>query len=146
LNGTEDLDTPPLHYKSLNEIYDNTSEIELELDFEGEALLAEVEEPTSYSEAAGNLEWEKAMENEIQSIVKNKTWTLTELPSGHRPIGLKWFFKLKKNADDEVMKHKARLVAKGYVEKHGIDYDEVFAPVARIDIVKLILAMATNRG
>jgi len=115
LNGTEDSDTPPLHDKSLNEIYDNTSEIELELDFEGEALLAEVEEPTSYSEAAGNPEWEKAMENEIQSVVKNKTWTLTELPSGHRPIGLKWVFKLKRNADGEVMKHKARLVAKGYV-------------------------------
>jgi len=47
--------------------------------------------------------------------VKNKTWTLTELPSGHRPIGLKWVFKLKRNADGEVMKHKARLVAKGYV-------------------------------
>jgi hypothetical protein len=95
----------------LNEIYEDTSETELE----GVALLAEVEEPTCYAEVAGNPEWEMAMENEIQSIVKNKAWTLTGLPPGHRPIGLKWVFKLKKNADGVVMKHKARLVAKGYV-------------------------------
>ena len=105
----ENEDSLPMHYRNLADIYDNTSEVELELDSEGEALLAEVEEPTSYSEEVGNPEWELAMENEIQSIMKNKTWTLTELPPGHRPIGLKWVFKLKKNADGEVMKHKARL-------------------------------------
>jgi hypothetical protein len=142
----ENKDSPPMHYRNLANIYDNTSEVKLELDSEGETLLAKVEEPTSYSEAAGNPEWELAMENEIQSIVKNKTWTLTELPPGHRPIGLKWVFKLKKNADGEVSKHKAKLVAKGYVQKQGIEYDEVFAPVARIDTMKLILAMAANRG
>lgn len=71
---------------------------------------------------------------------------MTKLLVGHKPIGLKWVFKLKKNADGEVMKHKARLVAKGYVQKKGIDYEEVFAPVARLDIVKLILALAANRG
>jgi len=85
------------------------------------------------------------MENEIQSIEKNKTWTLTDLPLGQKPIGLKWVFKLKKNAEGVVMKHKARLVAEG-VQKHGIDYDEVFAPVAIIDTVKLLLALAANRG
>jgi transposase InsO family protein len=139
-------ETPPLHYRNLNDVYDDTSEIELELDSEGEALLAEIEEPTCYADAAGNPEWEVAMENEIQSIEKNKTWTLIDLPSGQKPIGLKWVFKLKKNAEGVVMKHKARLVAKGYVQKHGIDYDEVFAPVARIDTVKLLLALAANRG
>jgi hypothetical protein len=55
-------------------------------------------------------------------------------------------FKLKKNTDGVVMKHKAGLVAKGYVQKHGVDYDEIFAPVARLDIVKLLLALAANRG
>jgi hypothetical protein len=71
---------------------------------------------------------------------------LSKLPVGHKEIGLKWVFKLKRNADGEVVKHKARLVAKGYVQKHGVDYEEVFAPVARLDIVKLILALAANRG
>jgi hypothetical protein len=127
-------------------VYDDTSEIELELDSEGEALLAETKEPTCYVDATGNPEWEVAMENEIQSIEKNKTWTLTDLPLGQKPIGLKWVFKLKKNAEGVVMKHKARLVAKGYVQKHGIDYDEVFAPVAIIDTVKLLLSLAANRG
>ena len=141
-----DIDEEPLHYRSLTDVYQETSEVELELDSEGEALLAELEEPTSYVEAAGDPEWVKAMDSEIQSIEKNKTWTLTKLPTGHKPIGLKWVFKIKKNADGEVIKHKARLVAKGYVQKHGIDFEEVFAPVARLDTVKLILAMAANRG
>jgi hypothetical protein len=89
-NENEDSETPSKHYRSLNEIYEDTSEIELKMDFQGAALLGEVEEPTCYAEAVGNPEWEMAMENEIQSIVKNKTWTLTELPPGHRPIRLKW--------------------------------------------------------
>ena len=68
------------------------------------------------------------------------------MPAGHRPIGLKWVFKLKKDADGKVVKHKARLVAKGYVQRHGIDFEEVFAPVARLDTVRLLLALAANRG
>lgn len=59
---------------------------------------------------------------------------------------MKWVFKLKRDADGNVVKHKARLVAKGYVQKQGVDYEEVFAPVARLDTVKLLLAMAANWG
>lgn len=57
------------------------------------------------------------MTQEIDSIEKNQTWALTELPAGHKAIGLKWVFKLKKDTNGEVVKHKARLVAKGYVQK-----------------------------
>ena len=110
--STED---EPLHFRNLAEIYQETSEVELALDSEGEALLAELEEPTCYVEAATDPEWAKAMDSEIQSIEKNRTWTRTKLPAGHRPISLKWVFKLKKNAEGEIIKHKARLVAKGYV-------------------------------
>lgn len=66
------------------------------------------------------------MEGEIDSIEKNGTWMLTELPVGKKVIDLKWVYKIKKNADGKVIKHKARLVAKGYVQEHDIDYDEVF--------------------
>jgi hypothetical protein len=59
---------------------------------------------------------------------------------------LKWVHKLKTNADGGVVKHKARLVAKGYVQKQAIDFEEVFAPVARLDTIRLLLAMAANRG
>ncbi|KAF0921712.1 hypothetical protein E2562_016986 [Oryza meyeriana var. granulata] len=76
----------------------------------------------------------------------NQTWRLVPLPPGHRPIGLKWVYKVKKNAAGEVIKHKARLVAKGYVQQPGVDFDEVFAPVARIESVRLLLALAAQEG
>ena len=88
-------------------------------DSDGEALMVEMEEPTSHKEAASYAKWTEAMNKEIQLIEKNKTWKLCQLPVDHKPIGLKWVYKLKKNSDGEVTKHKARLVAKGYVQKKG---------------------------
>ena len=67
-----------------------------------------------------------------------------DLPAGHRPIGLKWVYKLKRDTDGIILKHKARLVAKGYVQRPGIDFDEVFAPVTRLDSVRLLLAVAAQ--
>ena len=89
--------------------------------------------------------WIDACKDEIFSIEKNNTWELVVLPSGVKPIGLKWVFKIKHNADGSISKFKARLVAKGYVQKHGIDYDEVFAP-ARVETIKLIMALAASIG
>ena len=86
------------------------------------------------------------MEAELDSINRNNTWTLTTLPTNHEAIGLKWVFKTKKDAKGEIIKYKARLVAKGYVQKQGIDFDEVYAPVARIETVRLILALAAHHG
>jgi len=143
-----DHDDAPIRFRNLSEVYEMTEEVEETLDAETEinALLAVMEEPTCFREAAGNGDWMAAMDSEIQSINKNKTWDLVKLPAGHKPIGLKWVYKLKKNAEGEVVKHKARLVAKGYVQKQGIDYEEVFAPVARLDTVRPLLAMAANWG
>lgn len=146
MQGDYSLDEEPERFRSLNDIYENTDVVELQYDSDGEALLAEIDEPNNYLEAAENPEWEEAMDKEIQSIEKNGTWNLSKLPAGHKAIGLKWVFKLKKNADGEIVKHKVRLVAKGYVQKHGVDYEEVFAPVAGLDTVKFILALAANRG
>jgi hypothetical protein len=86
------------------------------------------------------------MDSEMQSICKNGTWDLATLPPGQKAIGLKWVYKLKKNADGEVVKHKARLVAKGFVQQQGVDFEEVFAPVARLDTIRFILALVANRG
>lgn len=105
-----------------------------------------VEEPVSYSQAMTEKTWKIAMKNEIDAIEKNNTWKLVELPSGHKPIGLKWVYKLKKDAEGNVTKHKARLVAKGYVQKQGIDFEEVFAPVTRLETVRLLIALAAKNG
>ena len=90
--------------------------------------------------------WKEACEDEISSIIKNKTWELLDLPEGFKPIGLKWIFKIKRNSDGRISKYKSRLVAKGYIQRHGIDFEEVFAPVARIETVRFIIAIATCNG
>ena len=86
------------------------------------------------------------MQKELEAIENNKMWALTNLPFGHKPISLKWVFKLKKNSEGNVIKHKARLVAKGYVQRQGVDFEEVFEPVARLDTVRLIIAFAVQHG
>ncbi|GJZ72806.1 retrovirus-related pol polyprotein from transposon TNT 1-94 [Tanacetum coccineum] len=104
------------------------------------------DDPLTFEEAVKNRQWRDAMKAEIDSIEKNKTWELTILPAGTKPIGVKWVFKTKLNEKGEVEKHKARLVAKGYAQQYGVDYTEVFAPVARLDTIRLILALAAHHG
>lgn len=89
--------------------------------------------------------WRDACEEEIKSIVKNKTWDLVELPPGAKPIGLKWICKIKRNADGSINKHKSGLVAKGYIQGHGIDFEEIFAPIARIETVRFLIALAASK-
>lgn len=142
--GSEEEEVVKL--KDLSDIYQNTIEIEMPYDPNSEALHDELEELVCYSEAARYVDWNEAMDKEIHSIQKNGTWELVDLPTSHKPIGLKWVYKLKKNTDGEIVKHKARLVAKGYVQKKGIDFEEVFAPVTRMDTARLLLALGANRG
>jgi hypothetical protein len=86
------------------------------------------------------------MEEELRAIEDNNTWTLTELPPWRRAIGLKWGFKVKRDEQGAVVRHKARLVVKGYSQRQGIDYEEVFAPVARLEAVRLLLALAAHEN
>ena len=114
---------------------------------ECERLLSIVnDEPWDFNEAKELKVWIDACEDEIFSIEKNNTWELVDLPVGVKPIGLKWVFKIKSSADGTIIKYKARLVAKGYVQKQGVDYDEVFAPVARIETIRLVIALAASKG
>jgi len=71
---------------------------------------------------------------------------LTTLPSNQKGIGFKWVYKIKRTAEDEVSRYKARLVAKGYKQKYGIDHEEVFAPVARLDTVRLLITLAAHHN
>jgi len=109
-------------------------------------IFSTAENPNTYEEAMQNNVWRKAMDVEIEEIERNNTWELTNLPSGVKTIGVKWIYKTKCNEDGTVEKYKARLVAKGYTQQHGIDYNEVFAPVARWDTIRTILALATVKG
>lgn len=112
----------------------------------GELHLQIGEEPGTFEEAEQHQEWRRAMMEETSSIEENKTSSLTTLPPGHRAIGLKWVYKVKKDSSGEIVKHKARLVAKGYVQQPGVDYDDAFAPVARIESIRLLLALAAHEG
>ena len=103
-------------------------------------------DPESFEEAAREERWREAMIAEIKSIEENETWELVELPAGAKVIGVKWVFKTKLNESGEVDKYKARLVAKGYHQRQGVDFQEVFAPVARCDTIRAILALAAQRS
>ncbi|KAG7598736.1 Integrase catalytic core [Arabidopsis suecica] len=114
---------------------------------EGETLLLCLNnEPRNFDEAKKSKEWIHACEEEINSIEKFKVWNLVDLPHGAKPIGLKWVFKLKRNSDGSINKYKARLVAKGYVQQYGVDFEEVFAPVARIETIRLLIKLAASHG
>nr|GEX53524.1 hypothetical protein [Tanacetum cinerariifolium] len=80
--------------------------------------------------------WIEAMQDELLQFKLQKVWTLVDLPNGNRAIGTKWVFRNKKNERGIVVRNKARLVTQGYTQEEGIDYDEVFAPVARIESIR----------
>lgn len=86
------------------------------------------------------------MKQEIKVVEKNNTWKLTELPSGHKAIGLKWLYKLNINTKGEIIKYKTRILAKGYVQKQGIDFEEIFAPVTRLETVRLLQVVSAKNG
>nr|GEV81007.1 ribonuclease H-like domain, reverse transcriptase, RNA-dependent DNA polymerase [Tanacetum cinerariifolium] len=106
--------------------------------------LTKLDDRSSRMEASTDQKWIEAMKVELDSINRNNTWELTTLPKGHKAIGLKWVFNTKKDANGNIIKHKARLVAKGYIQEHDIDFEKVFAPVARMETIRLLLAIAAN--
>jgi len=86
--------------------------------------------------------WKEAMVDEMASLHKNEAWDLVELPAGRKPIGSKWVFKKKTNAEGKVEKYKARLVAKGYSQVLGIDFGDIFSLVAKVISIRLLLFVA----
>ena len=97
-----------------------------------------------FQEAIQSKKWKDVMDEQIKGIEKNDTWQQVSIPKGHKVIGVKWVYKAKKNAKGEVERYKARFVAKGYNQRASIDYDEVFAPIARLETIRLIISLATQ--
>src|SRR6185369_6004664 len=108
--------------------------------------LGSAKEPPNFAAAKQEARWRAAMLEEMAAVEENRRWELVDPPAGCRPIGLNWVFKVKRNERGEVVRHKARLVAKGFVQRDGIDYEEVFAPVVRMESVRLLLALAAGRS
>ncbi|GJX42111.1 putative ribonuclease H-like domain-containing protein, partial [Tanacetum coccineum] len=103
-------------------------------------------EPSSVAQALNDPDWVEAMQEEMQQFVNQDVWKLVPLPEGKTAIGTKWILKNKRDARGIVVRNKARLVAQGHRQEEGIDYDEVFAPVARIEAIRLFLAFASYMG
>ena len=101
--------------------------------------ISNVIEPMSFNEANEHDEWRNVVEEEYESIMENNTWELTELPKHKNPIGCKWIYKPKFKSDGSIEKYKARLVAKGYSQPKSIDYAETFAPVAKLNTIRMLL-------
>ncbi|KAI3729850.1 hypothetical protein L6452_18521 [Arctium lappa] len=99
-------------------------------------------EPKKAHDAMKESSWIEAMQEELLQFKLQDVWDLVDLPKGHRAIGTKWIFKNKRDERGIVIRNKARLVAQGYTQEEGIDYEEVFAPVARIEAIRLFLAYA----
>jgi hypothetical protein len=86
------------------------------------------------------------MQSEMDAVETTRTWELACLPHGHRATTLKWVFKLKRDEADAIVKHKARLVARDFSQQEGIDFDDAFAPVARMESVRLHPCAVSSGG
>jgi hypothetical protein len=102
-------------------------------------------EPKNFSEASKDDHWVKAMNDELDQIEKNNTWEMVHRPEDKNVIGSKWIFKNKLNEQGQVVKNKARLVCKGYAQIEGLDFDETFVPVARLEAIRMFLAYAFHK-
>ncbi|GJY51290.1 putative ribonuclease H-like domain-containing protein [Tanacetum coccineum] len=101
------------------------------------------EEPEKVIQVLKDPSWIEAMQEELLQFKLQQVWTLVDLPYSKRAIGTKWVYRNKKDKRGIVIRNKARLVAQGYTQEEGIDYDELFAPVARIKAIRLFLAYAS---
>ena len=100
--------------------------------------------PKNAQEALRNTQWKEAMDEEMRALLQNSTWVMVDLPKGKKPVGCRWVYTLKYKSDGSLDRYKARLVARGYTQTYGIDYQETFAPVAKLNTVRILISLAVN--
>jgi hypothetical protein len=103
---------------------------------------SETRDLETFVEASGHPDWDTTMNEEYRSLMVNDTWDLVPLPKGRKLVRCKWVYKTKYALDGSVERHKSRLVAKGFSQVEGIDYNETFSPVAKMNSNSLVLSLA----
>ena len=101
-------------------------------------------EPKNVEEALQDSDQINVIHEELNNFTRNKVWTLEERPQGVRVIGAKWVFHNKQDDQGVVVRNKARLVAKGFSQVEGLDFRETFAPVARLEAIRILLTYASH--
>lgn len=112
-------------------------------------LFTDLTDPQTVEQALASpqaTEWKRAMDEEHTSLMKNKTWILTDLPPGKKALPNKWVFKTKTDQSGNVQRYKARLVIKGYAQRWGTDYEEIYSPVVRYTTIRYLFALAARYG
>ena len=99
---------------------------------------------TQVEDALKSREWTEAMDEEMRALQKNNTWEVVELPKGKKPVRCRWIFTFKYKADRSLDRYKARLVAKGYTQTYRVDYHETSSPVAKMNMVQVLISLAAN--
>lgn len=115
-----------------------------EVDDSPAAMVAITDGPVNYRQACLSEDWSNAMKEEFESLIKNQTWSLVPMPPGRKAITTKWVYTIKYNGDGTVARHKARFVARGFSQIENIDYQEIFAPVAKMESIRMVLALAAK--
>ncbi|GJR14217.1 retrovirus-related pol polyprotein from transposon TNT 1-94, partial [Tanacetum coccineum] len=110
------------------------------------ALTVSIVEPKNIKEAMADSAWIEAMQDELHQFDRLQVWELVDKPFGKNVIKLKWLWKNKKDEDQTVIRNKARLVAKGFAQEEGINFDESFALVARLEAVRIFVAYAAHKS
>jgi hypothetical protein len=103
-------------------------------------------EPNKVEEALQDDSWVTAMHDELHKFSHNDVWTLVSRPFDQNIIGTKWISKNKSDEHGTVIRNKARLVAQGYTQIERIDFDETFAPVARLESIRILLSISCHLG
>ena len=102
--------------------------------------------PTSVQEALKDQNWIQAMNEEMSVLERIETWQIVERPKDKKAVGCRWIYTVKCKSDSTLDQYKARLVAKGYTQTYGIDYEETFAPIGKMNTVRIILSLTTHFG
>nr|GFD04864.1 Gag-Pol polyprotein [Tanacetum cinerariifolium] len=121
-------------------------QLELDAEMFMFALTVSRTEPKNIKEAMADSAWIESMQEEVHQFDRLDVWELVDRPLCTNIINLKWLWKNKRDEENTVIQNKSRLVAKGYAQKEGVDFEESFAPVVRLEAVRLFIAYAAHKS